>query len=67
MWGGQIDRAELSMNQLAERGDELYTWLLETDLAIKGTHSEDSRARWAFEKLLLRMSSDLATSAKIAR
>lgn len=50
--------AERQMSQLGrERTRKLYRWLLETDLALKGTHSSPDRARLAIEQLLIRLSS----------
>jgi hypothetical protein len=38
-----------------QRAGQLYRWLLELDLALKGSHSQEDRARWALEELVLRM------------
>jgi hypothetical protein len=37
------------------RAGQLYEWLMELDLALKGSHSPENRARWALEQLVLRM------------
>jgi DNA polymerase-3 subunit delta len=53
---GTLDAAEGRLKQLGrERAGKLYRWLLEIDLALKGTHSHDDRARFALEHLFLRM------------
>jgi DNA polymerase-3 subunit delta len=48
--------AEKQMKQLGrQRAGQMYRWLLDLDLSLKGSHSQDDRARWALEQLLLRM------------
>lgn len=54
---GSVAAAEKRLLQLGrQRGGKLYQWLIELDLALKGSHSQDDRARWALEQLVLRMS-----------
>ena len=49
---------EYSLKQLGrDRVKKIYGWLLETDLALKGTHSDEKRGRLALEKLLCLMAS----------
>ena len=56
-WPAALDKAERQIKQLGRhRAIALYRWLLETDLALKGTHSAPHRARFALEKLILRLS-----------
>jgi len=51
-----LDRAEAQLKQLGrDRAGQLYQWLLETDLALKGSHSHPHRSRFALEYLFLRM------------
>lgn len=51
-----LERAELQLKQLSRgRAGRIYQWLLETDLALKGSHSNPHRARFALEQLFLRM------------
>jgi DNA polymerase-3 subunit delta len=51
---GTLARAERQWRQIGKkRAGMLYRWLLETDLALKGSHG--SRARWALELLILRL------------
>ena len=54
---GNLAASEKRLIQLGRsRAGKLYRWLLELDLSLKGSHSQDDRARWALEQLLLRMS-----------
>ncbi len=63
-WGGGLENAARGIRQLGrDRAFKLYDWLLEADLALKGTHSKDDRARLVLEKLFVRMSKELATAA----
>lgn len=56
-WPAALEKAERQIKQLGRhRAIALYRWLLETDLALKGTHSAPHRARFALEKLILRLS-----------
>jgi len=53
---GTIQKSEQQLLRLGRvRASQLYRWLLETDLALKGTHSTPHRARWCVEHLFLRM------------
>src|SRR5439155_26614711 len=53
---GGLAAAEKRLMQLGrKRAGQLYRWLLELDLSLKGSHSQDDRARWALEQLVLRM------------
>ena len=53
---GAIQKSEKQLLRLGRvRASQLYRWLLETDLALKGTHSTPHRARWCIEHLFLRM------------
>jgi DNA polymerase III subunit delta len=62
---GSLAGAEKRLIQLGRRrAGKLYRWLLELDLALKGSHSQDDRARWALEHLVLRMAK--TTAAKVA-
>ncbi len=55
-WGGEMDVANESVRQLGRvRVKQFYRWLLTTDLALKGTHSDARRARFALEQLFFRM------------
>jgi DNA polymerase-3 subunit delta len=53
---GSLAAAESRLKQLGrERAGRFYRWLLDIDLALKGSHSEETRARLALEQLFLRM------------
>jgi len=61
VWPKAIDAAERQMRQLgSRRAGQIYHWLLETDLALKGTNSSPDRARLVLEQLIVRMSRQLA-------
>lgn len=52
-----LGKAEDQLRQIGrERGRHLYRWLLETDLALKGTSSAPDRARLVLEQLIVRLS-----------
>ncbi len=53
---GELAKAEKRLIALGrQRGSRIYRWLLELDLALKGSHSLEERGRWALEQLVLRM------------
>ncbi|MCH7728328.1 MAG: hypothetical protein IH991_17900 [Planctomycetes bacterium] len=57
----EFAKAEKQLKQLGrERAGKLYGWLLEADLAMKGSHSAPHRARFVLERLILRMSKGLS-------
>ncbi|GIW93859.1 MAG: DNA polymerase III subunit delta [Pirellulaceae bacterium] len=54
---GNVQRAVTNLRQIGRRrASQLYRWLLEIDLALKGTHSQPDRARFALEQLILKLS-----------
>ena len=56
-----MGNAERQLRQLGRhRAGRFYRWLLDADLALKGTHSSPSRARFVLERLLVRMSRQLS-------
>ena len=56
-----LQTAEASLRQLGrERAGQLYHWLLETDLRLKGSHSTPQRARYVLEMLLIRLAHQFA-------
>jgi DNA polymerase-3 subunit delta len=58
---GAMERAAGQLKQLGRnRAGQMYRWLLEADLALKGTHSSPHRQRRVLELLLIRMSRQLA-------
>lgn len=53
---GTLKKAEQRLIQLGrQRAGSLYRWLLEADLAMKGTHSQEQRSRFVLEQLFLRL------------
>ena len=59
-WPAAIQKAERQLRQLGRhRAAELYRWLLEADLALKGTSSAPARARLVLEELIVGMSKQL--------
>lgn len=53
---GELARAAQRLLALGrKRAGKLYRWLLELDLALKGSHAPEDKARWALEQLLLRL------------
>lgn len=61
---GELKKAEERLMQLGRvRAGKIYRWLMETDLALKGSHSHADRARFVLEQLFLRMSKEAAPPA----
>jgi DNA polymerase-3 subunit delta len=53
---GTLRRAEEQLMQMGrDRAGQLYRWLLEADLALKGSHSAPDRSRFMLEQLILRL------------
>jgi DNA polymerase-3 subunit delta len=51
-----LTNAERQLKQLGrDRAGQILKWLLEADLAMKGSHSAPERARFVLERLFLRM------------
>jgi DNA polymerase-3 subunit delta len=60
-WQGAMEKAEANLRQLgARRAARLDRWLLEADLALKGSSSSGDRARLVLEQLFVRMSRQLS-------
>ncbi len=58
-WGGEIESATRRLRQLGrDRIFSLYRWILETDAAIKGSHSQELRAVFALEMLVIKMAKE---------
>lgn len=54
---GELAKAEDRLKNLGRhRGAELYGWLIEVDVALKGSHSSEDRGRFILEQLLLKIS-----------
>ncbi|NLF68542.1 MAG: DNA polymerase III subunit delta [Candidatus Anammoximicrobium sp.] len=71
---GGLEKAERRLVQMGrDRAGQLYRWLLEADLALKGSHSSPERSRFILEQLILRLAKQLgrrvppATAAKSRR
>jgi len=57
---GALQRAEQQLVQMGrDRAGQLYRWLLEADLALKGSHSSPDRSRFVLEQLILRLAKQL--------
>lgn len=55
----QVAALEKQLRQIGrQRASQLHQWLLEADLALKGTHSHADRGRFVLEDLLVRLSTD---------
>jgi DNA polymerase-3 subunit delta len=58
---GAIERGERQLRQIGRhRGAALYRWLLDADLALKGSHSAPHRLRQVLETLIVRLSREAA-------
>lgn len=61
---GSLQRAEEQLKQMGrDRAGQIYRWLLEADLALKGSHSSTTRARFVLERLILRLAKQLGRQA----
>ena len=59
---GNMKQAERQLMALGRpRGIQLLPWLLDADLRLKGTHSQDPRDRFLLEHLVVRLARDKAT------
>jgi DNA polymerase-3 subunit delta len=66
-WQGAMEKAEANLRQLgARRAARLDRWLLEADLALKGSSSSGDRARLVLEQLFVRMSRQLSPAPPAA-
>lgn len=62
---GTVKRAEDRLIQLGRaRAGMLYQWLLETDLALKGSHSHEARGRLMLEMLFFKMARQPAAASR---
>ncbi len=67
-WQGAMDRAVANLRQLGpRRAGKLYRWLLEADVALKGSSSAPDRARLVIEQFFARLSRQLSPSSAGAR
>ncbi len=55
-WGNELENAERRMKAMGrKKASHIHQWLLETDLALKGSHSNENRARLALEVLFAKL------------
>ena len=60
-WGGEIEAAEQRLKKMgSKRAAKLLDWLLEADMALKRSHSHETRGRLVLETLLVRLADELA-------
>lgn len=60
-WGGEIEAAEQRLKKMgSSRAGKLLDWLLEADMALKRSHSHETRGRLVLETLLVRLADELA-------
>jgi hypothetical protein len=56
-----LDEAERNMKQLGRhRTGQIYRWLLEADLALKGGKSKGHGSRMVLEELIVRLGKPIA-------
>lgn len=56
-WGAELDKAAGRLKRLGRRRlDCLHRWILDIDLALKFTHSDEALGRQLIERLLLQLS-----------
>jgi len=59
----ELKAAESRLRQIGRgRANEIFRWLLDTDLQMKGSHSQERRARMALEFLLLKLAKQTASA-----
>jgi DNA polymerase III subunit delta len=55
-WGSEVDRAGARLKRLGRRRlDAMHRWLLDIDLALKNTHSDETNGRVLIERLILQL------------
>jgi len=58
-WSGELDKAAGRLKRLGRRRlDVLHRWLLEVDLALKGSHAREDQGRQLIERLLVQLAVD---------
>ena len=61
-WNNELENAERRIKHLGrDRVKQLYAWMLQLDLALKGSHSREDRARFSLEMLVFRMAKPAAS------
>ena len=64
-WGGELKHASRRLKQLGQaRVAKMNRWLLDADLALKGTHSKPERGRFVLEKMFVEMSRELSPAKR---
>lgn len=64
---GTVKRVEERLKQLGrERAGELHRWLIEIDLALKGSHSSADRSRFILELLFAKMAKKEFLTSKVS-
>jgi DNA polymerase-3 subunit delta len=57
----RLKQAEQQLRQIGQaRAARLLSWLMEADLALKGSHSAPPRARFALEQLVMKLAAEAA-------
>ena len=65
-WGGELESAESRLKKLGpQRTRKILRWLLETDTALKGSHSHESRGRFALERLIAKLAVPLSSASSL--
>ena len=66
-WGNEIESANSRLKQLGrQRVARILDWLVETDLALKRSHSNEERGRLKLELLFARMAEELSPAKQSA-
>jgi DNA polymerase-3 subunit delta len=61
-WPAMLDEADRNMRQLSrQRTGQIYRWLLEADLALKGGKSKGHGSRMVLEELIVRLGKPILT------
>jgi len=64
-WNGELENSEKRLKQLgSHRAGQILDWIREADLQLKRSHSKEDRGRLVLEKLIVRMSSQLAPASQ---
>jgi DNA polymerase-3 subunit delta len=64
-WGGEIEKAQNRIQKLGRRRLRLMSdWILDADLALKRSHSQEQRGRLVLERLLVQLSDELSSNPK---
>jgi DNA polymerase-3 subunit delta len=62
---GEVDKATRRLRRIGRtRAKKLLSWLVDLEGRLKGSHSQDDRARFALEEFILRLEGDAARVAQ---